>query len=353
VVSAINSTANITTTANISGGNLIQNGTRVYKWTTSATPPADAVAGDDWYVPSSGKLYQYWYDGTSNVWVDQSQSNSFDSLAVSGNAVITGNVTGGNLITGGNVSAVAYTGTSISVTGNITGGNLNAAGMSLSGNVVSPLNVTGNIAGGNITTPGLISATGNITGGNVSATALTGTTVSVTGNITGANIIGNIYTNSIVNSGANLTGNIGSSTTYFNTVFAKATSAQYADLAEMYMADYPYKFGTVVVFGGTQEVTVSDISHDTAVAGVISRNPAHIMNAGLEAEHAVPVALTGRVQCQVQGPVRKGDVLVNIAPGVAGKLNPDLASWGCVIGKSLEDLSSSQVENIEIVVGRY
>jgi hypothetical protein len=92
----------------------------------------------------------------------------------------------------------AATGSSVSVTGNITSGNLNAAGLSLSSNVVSALNVTGNIAGGNITTPGLISATGNITGGNITtsgasgnisgANVISGTTFTATGNITGGNL---------------------------------------------------------------------------------------------------------------------------------------------------------------------
>jgi hypothetical protein len=58
----------------------------------------------------------------------------------------------------------AATGTSLSVTGNVTSGNLNAAGLSLSSNVVSNLSVTANIAGGNILTAGLISAIGNVTG---------------------------------------------------------------------------------------------------------------------------------------------------------------------------------------------
>jgi hypothetical protein len=44
----------------------------------------------------------------------------------------------------------------VSVTGNITGDNLNAAGLSLSGNVVSVLNVTGNINGSNLTTTGSV-----------------------------------------------------------------------------------------------------------------------------------------------------------------------------------------------------
>ena len=102
------------------------------------------------------------------------------NLSVSGN--VSGNVTGN--VTGNITSA-----------GNITAGNLNAAGLSLSSNVVSVLNVTGNVNGGNLSTPGLISATGNITGGNilgganVNATTHTGTTVSVSGNITGGNVL--------------------------------------------------------------------------------------------------------------------------------------------------------------------
>lgn len=155
----------------------------------------------------------------------------------------------------------------------------------------------------------------------------------------------------IVNAGTTGVGNVGSSTGYFNTIFAKATSAQYADLAEKYLADDTYLPGTVVVFGGTSEITVSDISHDTRVAGVISTDPAFIMNDGLE--NGLPVAFTGRVPCLVQGPVTKGDRLVNIGAGVAGKMDPELYEPGCIIGKSLETINTTDIRQIEVVVGRY
>ena len=134
---------------------------------------------------------------------------------------------GGNIIVKASAALTtpnigAATGTSLSVTGNITSGNLNAAGLSLSSNVVSAFNVTGNIAGGNITTPGLISVTGNITGGNilgganVNATTHTGTTVSVTGNITGGNISATNHTGTTVSVTGNVTGGniLGTSTVY-------------------------------------------------------------------------------------------------------------------------------------------
>jgi hypothetical protein len=94
----------------------------------------------------------------------------------------------------------AATGTSVSVTGNITSGNLNAAGLSLSSNVVSALNVTGNIAGSNITTPGLVSAAGTITGGNLAAGS---GTISTSGNITGGNVL---YGSGIVSGTGNISG---------------------------------------------------------------------------------------------------------------------------------------------------
>jgi hypothetical protein len=155
----------------------------------------------------------------------------------------------------------------------------------------------------------------------------------------------------IANGGSNGVGNIGSSTTAFNTIFAKSTSAQYADLAEKYDADFEYAPGTVVIFGGTKEITVSTVDHDSRVAGVISTNPAYIMNSSA---NGLPVALTGRVPCQVIGPVNKGDLLVSsTTSGAAERLNILKYAPGCVIGKSLEDIKDNELKTIEVVVGRF
>ena len=160
--------------------------------------------------------------------------------------------------------------------------------------------------------------------------------------------VANIAT-AIDNAAANGVGNIGSSTSYFNTVFAKATSAQYADLAEAYAADAEYEPGTVVVFGGTHEITISTTNADTTVAGVISTNPSYLMNSGLEAEHRAIVALTGRVPTRVLGPVTKGAMMVTAGNGYAQACaTPTI---GTVIGKSLENFNGD-LGVIEIVVGR-
>ena len=157
----------------------------------------------------------------------------------------------------------------------------------------------------------------------------------------------------IVNGGSNGVGNIGSATTYFNTVFAKATSAQYADLAEKYIADADYPIGTVLRIGGIHEVSQTNSYYGTNIVGTISDKPAYVMNSGLAAEHIAIVALLGRVPCRVIGKISKGDLLVSSEiSGVATVLDPTLWIPGCVIGKSLEDYDSTVEGTIEIVVGR-
>jgi hypothetical protein len=130
-----------------------------------------------------------------------------------------------------------------------------------------------------------------------------------------------------------------------------ASSAKYADLAEIYTSDNNYEPGTVVVFGGTAEITVTKKTHDTRVAGVISTNPAYLMNS--EAE-GLPVAFTGRVPCKVRGPVSKGDVLVTSAYSeYAERMTDTLYRPGCILGKSLGDVAENVFATVEVVVGRF
>jgi hypothetical protein len=167
-------------------------------------------------------------------------------------------------------------------------------------------------------------------------------------NVGGATIV-NITSAGIENGQANGVGNIGTATTYFNTVFAKATSAQYADLAEMYEADQIIEPGTVVCFGGVKEVTMCAEDACRRVAGVVSTNPSYLMNSGQTGDHVVPVALQGRVPVKVTGIVRKGDMMVATSNGRArAEANPAV---GSVIGKALADFDG-QDGVIEVVIGR-
>jgi hypothetical protein len=151
--------------------------------------------------------------------------------------------------------------------------------------------------------------------------------------------------------------NIGTATFKYNTVHATlfrgtALEAYYADLAENYLADQHYEPGTVLVFGGEYEVTTTNKGGDHRVAGVVSTEPATLMNSALEGEFVVPLALQGRVPCKVIGRVEKGDLLIASAiPGYAiVNNNPKV---GTVIGKSLEKKSDDGKGTIEVVVGKH
>jgi hypothetical protein len=148
---------------------------------------------------------------------------------------------------------------------------------------------------------------------------------------------------------ANLTVNLGSPSAWFNTFYGVSTQAKYADLAENYQADQNYAPGTVLMFGGDQEVTVAD-PDTTAVAGVVSTNPAHLMNGALSGPNVSAVALVGRVPCNVIGPIKKGDLMISAGFGFArASSNPVV---GQVIGKALQDYPGASKAVIEIVVGR-
>jgi|TARA_R100001369_G_scaffold17779_1_gene33184 hypothetical protein len=195
--------------------------------------------------------------------------------------------------------------------------------------------------------------------GTVNATAFTGPlTGAVIGNVTGSaslnlpftggTLTGTLTTQTIIPD-TDATYDVGSSSKGYNTVHAKATSAQYADLAEIYEADSEYEVGTVVIFGGEKEITVSSMGADPRVAGVISGDPAYLMNSKAT---GLAVALQGKVPCKVVGQISKGDMLVTHSqyPGVARKgTNP---SMGTVIGKALEEYNSTEIGTINIVAGR-
>ena len=130
-----------------------------------------------------------------------------------------------------------------------------------------------------------------------------------------------------------------------------ATEALYADLAEKYVADAHYEPGTVMVIGGDKEVTASNSYMDPTVSGIVSTNPAFLMNKDLTAEHVVDLALTGRVPCKVHGIINRGDMIVsgNIAGVGTSCTDP---KFGTVVGKALENYNSKEVGIIEVIAGR-
>ena len=87
---------------------------------------------------------------------------------------------------------------------------------------------------------------------------------------------------------------------------------------------------------------------DERVAGVISTQPAHLMNAG---QPGLPVALRGRVPVLVIGPVCKGDSLVTSSvPGHAQSVGRDRSYAQAVFAKAVETNTSPGEKIITAVI---
>ena len=286
------------------------------------------------------------YNGTSASLTGNVQGGN---LRTAGLLSAAGNITGGNVLGGANVNATTHTGTTVSVTGNVTGANFIG---NVIGNVIPPaggaVSTTGNITGGNILSSGSISATGTITGASVVGGVITGSSISVSGTVTGD---GAASFPSITHTGTNAVGNIGSSSSYFNQVFATATTALYADVAERFEADEQLESGTVVELGGAKEITKSMNELSENVFGVISTRPAYTMNGGAgENDTHPPVAMTGRVPVKVTGRINKGDRLVSAGSGLARAAQPGEATSFNVIGRSLVNKPTMGLGVVEAIV---
>jgi hypothetical protein len=149
------------------------------------------------------------------------------------------------------------------------------------------------------------------------------------------------------------TRNLGTSSVKFATIYAttfsgKATSAQYADVAENFTTDARYTPGTVVALGGVEEITaaVEDLANN--VFGVVSNKPAYLMNAGLK--DGIAVAVTGRVPVKVTGTINKGDRLVSAGNGIARAAIDGEATFFNVIGRAIESKIEEEEGLIEAFV---
>jgi len=315
---------NLSVTGNvtyINSNNITTNDLTINVANNAATAAA-ANGGGIEVGPAGAQYASLTYNSTSNIWVVS------NGATVSGILSATGNVTGGNL-SGTNIAGTLTTAaqTNITSVGTLTGGTWNATSISTTytdAKVTSVASRTGAVTLAQADISGLTTG---------STPTFAGLTVG-TGTITGGNII---------NANGNGVGNIGSSSVYFNTVFAKATSALYADLAEKYLADQSYEIGTVLSVGGDAEVTACKIG-DRAI-GAVSENPAYKMNDGLE--NGTYVALKGRVPVKIVGTVRKGQRLVahNNGCAVAG-----VAHANDVFAVALESSDDVGVKLVEALI---
>jgi hypothetical protein len=331
--------------------------------------------------------------GTSIVLGDQTITSNTTTTSFTGNIVATNFVgpvsgilsgDGGNIsnITGANVSgAVSFATTANAVAGaNVSGAvtfasTANAvAGANVSGtvtfastaNAVAGANVSGTVASATLAT---FATTANaVAGANVSGTVALATTagtvttaaqpnITSTGTLTsltvsGAlNVMSGTLTADTLTTGAS--GTAGVITGNWSLSSGSRLTATYADLAEYYEGDAEYSPGQVVDFGGEKEVTLSTTKCSQRVAGVVSTEPAFMMNEDCPG-HKVAVALQGRVPTQVTGHCEKGDLMVSDGNGHATAWHnvATIMQPGVVIGKAIQAHTGPDLGIIEIAVGR-
>ena len=278
---------------------------------------------------------------------------------------VTGDVTGSGAaitslnasnITAGTIADARLPNTITSnVTGNVTGDLTGDSAGTHTGAVVG--NVTGNLTGD---VSGSIAGASADMSGTVEGGTLTDGTVSISsGAITGAQAITSVSTitgvtltdgSFSVNSGAitgATTGNF-SGTVTAGLFSGTATAARYADLAEKYTTDADYEAGTVVKIGGDAEITMTTEHADSEVFGVISTDPAYLMNKDID---GLPVALQGRVPVKVIGKVEKGQRLTSSdVPGLAWAADVS-TPLQAIIGRSLENKTDGNEGVVEAVIG--
>jgi len=254
---------------------------------------------------------------------------------------LTGNASGSSGSCTGNAAtattaAALTTARAIALSGDVVGtANFDgSAGISISTTIQA-----NSVALGTDTTGNYIAA-GAVSGSGLSGSAGgEGTTFTVTSNAASANTA-----NTIVLRDASGNFNAG-------IITATATAARYADLAEKYTSDADYDPGTIVELGGIAEVTQTRRATSVAIAGIVSTDPAYLMNSDSE---GISVALIGRVPCKVTGKINKGDILVSSdIPGYA-KAHREIHNppAGSMIGKAIEAKDNDGLGVIEVLVGR-
>ena len=296
--------------------------------------------------------------------VDNTKKMAFNVSAVTANTTRTLSVpnVSGTIITTGDTSTVTNTMLAGSIA-NAKLANSTISGISLGSNLNSLTAgsflqwTVGTTYNGSAASTLAVNATNANTGstvvsrdssGNFSAGTITASLSGLASAATNIRVSSTDYAGNTASSANTVALRDGSSDIYANLFRGTATTARYADLAENYLGDLKYEAGTVVMFGSDAEVTLA-ADGTRRVAGVVSTNPAHLMNDGLKGETVVALALQGRVPCKVVGKIRKGDMLVAAGNGYArAEEDPKM---GQVIGKALEDFDGESGV-IEVVVGR-
>ena len=288
---------------------------------------------------------------TGNITSTSGTINTTD-LVVTNSSILNGTTTiNGSIVVNGVNSQTLGTVTEViedSYFGNVTAANATINNLTVTGDVVG-LSVAGLESSGDVViqTGSTLIIQDTIQGSIANVTTLDASTSGATHYLTfGTSDLDSTAQPLNTDSGINYVPNTGtlSATTFSGT----ATSAEFADLAEIYSTDAVYLPGTVVTIGGAAEITLCTEDASTDVFGVVSTDPAYLMNSKAE---GVAVALQGRVPVRVIGSCSKGDRLVSAGEGVARTIGNTPYDPRMVIGRALSGKSSQAEDFVETVVG--
>ena len=357
----------------------------------NSSPPPNPLAGQLWYNTNSNTMYVCPVDGTTSAsnWLALTSTSSGGSTTF-GAVTVTGNIGSNNMTVTNGISADTITVRLATVTANATIANANVT----SGSIGTLTTTT--ITSGSATTAGTMTGTwtynGTGTANAVAGTAIyfnsgnivinnsgntygiktdkymyaNGTPISFAGTynngnvydyLTGSNTVtqfsGVIAPSSVTTANITTGGNTtaGQLTGNWTLTTGSRLTATYADLAERFEADDYYDAGTVVELGGDKEITSVKYELSDDIFGVISDSAAYLMNsaAGDNTTHP-PVAMTGRVQVKVKGIVKKGDRLVSAGSGLARAAQAGEATAFNVIGRALENKTTTSIGTVLAIV---
>ena len=300
-------------------GNITVTGTTL---TLTPTGPGSASVGSSTAIPviTTDAYGRVVYSGTAAV------------IAPAG--TLTGTTLASNVVASSLTSVGTLTG--LTTSGTVIAATVNAATIGNAGATVtgSSFTASGTVIAATVNAATIGNSGATLTG-NISTAAQTN--ITSVGTLTGLTVSGTILPS------ANASINLGSTTAWWATIYGKAVQAQYADLAEKYLADQEYPVGTVVAVGGDAEVTACSFG-DLAI-GVVSANPAYMMNSELAG--GTYIALKGRVPVSVTGAVRKGQRLIAADNGCAVV---GVAHSNTVFAVALETNADSGVKLVEAVI---
>ena len=264
---------------------------------------------------------------------------------------------GGGLVVGSDLTVATSSSTEVSIANGTAGKDLNLYVYKSVGGSTKAIGITGNTAA--VALAGALSVAGTTTltgAASLSSTlAVTGiTTVSnkIVPNASGTIDLGGSAARfaAVYGTTGSFTGNV-TAGGFVGNVYGTSSSALYADLAERFAADAVYAPGTVVEIGGVKEITKVVQELSDKVFGVISTAAAYLMNAGAGSnETHPPIAVNGRVPVRVIGQVNKGDRLVSAGNGLARAATKEELTAFNVIGRALEDKTTSDEGLVEAIV---